>query len=151
MTAANGRRWRQRVVRRLPVALMEYPFETFMALLGLLVGAALLFGTIRPGSLFEALPFPAIMTYAVATAAGAGTVLAGLIPARKHPIPMAIGLRLLAALFLAYGGAILYFAGVSVGGMSGFAFVGLSALAGFRSMYLRAQAETAALLIHREG
>lgn len=148
MSGTTGRRFRHRVVKRLPVALMEYPFESFMALIGLLLGVALGLGAVRPGSLFALLPGWLVGLYAVAAVAGSGTVLAGLAPRRKNPVPMAVGLRLVAVLLAVYGVALVAVGGFENGGMAATFFLGISALAGFRSMYLRAQAE-AALAIHR--
>lgn len=148
--AAVGRRWRHGVVRRLPVALMEYPFECFMALIGALMGTALVVGATRPGSLFAVLPTVAVVAYSVAAIAGAVTVTIGLVPRRKNPIPMAIGLRLIAVLLGVYGVAVVGYSGFEAAGFAGIFFVGISALAGFRSMWLRAQAEASLATVRRE-
>jgi len=147
--SAVTRRWRANVVRRLPVALMVYPFECFMALVGILLGAALLLGAVRPGSLFTLLPTPAVLAYAVSSLLGAGTVLGGLVA--KAPIFMAVGLRLLALLLLVYAVAVVRVSGIETGGVAALFFGGISVLAGFRAFYLRAEAEAAHIARPTDG
>lgn len=141
--SARTRRWRATVVRRLPVALMVYPFECFMALLGGLLGLSLLGGSIKPDSLFFVLPAYAVLVYAVSAVLGAATVALGL--AKKAPIFMAVGLRLIALLIGLYGVAVVGYVGWRAGGFAALFFIGISVLAGFRAFYLRAEAEAAHL------
>lgn len=137
--SVRSRRWRANVVRRLPVALMVYPFECFIALLGLVLGASLLLGSIRPGSLFATLPPVAVAVYAVASVLGSGTVIAGLV--HKIPLIMAVGLRLIAVLMTVYTVALVSTAGWKSAGFAAIFFGGIATLAGFRAFYLRAEAD----------
>jgi hypothetical protein len=122
---------------------MEYAFECFAALLGLLLGAFLLIGVFRPGSLFLALPLIAVRVYAVAALLGAGTVLAGIVARPCNPILMAVGLRLFAVVLVVYGAAVFFIGGVAQAGITALFFTLLALLAWLRSFYLRANAEAA--------
>lgn len=129
---------------------MEYPFECFASILGLLLGITLILGSIRPESLFTLLPPLALLAYAVGSLAGAGTIFAGLVTRHKNPVLMAVGLRLIALLIGLYGVGVIAYSGWAQGGMAAIFFIGIALLAAFRSIYLRTNAEVS-LREHRGG
>jgi len=139
----DGRSWRAAVVRRLPVALMEYAFECFAAILGALLGAFLLIGVFKPGSLFFGLPIGGVRVYAASSLLAAGTIFAGLVCRPANPVLMAVGLRLFGCVLTVYAVAVVWLSGIAAGGIAGLFFILLAALAGFRSLFLRASAEEA--------
>lgn len=124
------------MVRRLPVALMEYPFESFTAVLGLL-GAVAVFTAGVPGPMGE-LPAIVIILFGLMLALAGGTLALGL--RRSYRLALPIGLRLLGLTIGTYA-----VGDVMTGGPAhvpnALILIYIAALALSRSLYLRAATE----------
>ena len=134
-----SRGWRERIAFRLPSALVEFPFEFFIAAFSVLMGAAIVFGATRPGSIVDLLPWFGVDVWGAGLAMGGLTIAFGL--ARHLVIVTSMGLGLLAFLFPVYAIAVVAVAGVSDGLVAGGFCALLGTLSAFRSFYLRALAE----------
>lgn len=129
---------REKIARRLPVALQTCPFECFMAMLSTLLGIVIVVGAIEPSSLLNALPHGGLVVWGIGLLAGGVTLISGL-PRRTNPPILAAGLSLTGTLLGAYAVAVIGYAGWQVGGLSGIFFAVVALLCGFRAFYLRAQ------------
>lgn len=138
---------REWIAFRLPVAVAEFPFETFVALYAMLAAAAVLLGGVVPDAMRAALPSGLITLWALSLGLGAATVGYGLF--KQWLFPLAAGLRLVAFSLLVY---LVAFIGLGllqedlVNVVPGAILLGsVITLAAVRSFYLR----TVTILKHR--
>jgi hypothetical protein len=120
-----------------------------MAALAVLSGISCMLGAVRPGSLLALLPSLGVAVWGGALFLGGATIASGLIR-KTYPIRMAIGLRLVGILFVAYAVAVLIVAGLQTGGVTAAFMAMIAVLCLFRAFFLRATAETAARIGHEE-
>lgn len=142
--------WRERILYRLPVAAIEYPFEVLMSAMCAIVGAPLTAGVVRSQSMTDLLPDPIPRIWGVMLLLGALTILLGLWR-RAYGTLVAAGLRLLACSCAAYGIAVGMVAGVerAAPSLALIAVVALLCLA--RSYWLRTRHLLAARLQEWSG
>lgn len=140
---------RESIAFRLPVAVLEYPFECFTAIGALIMGVALVLGLTRPGSVAALLPAAGVTVWGASLILGGSTILIGL-AGRRIPAVMAAGLRLVSVLFLIYAVSIVYILGFRQAGLSAALFTLIGGLAAFRAFYLRTLAAVEQR-IHKEG
>lgn len=98
-------RWRRAILTRAPRALLEEPFEIFLALLCLLAGIPLLLGAPEPESLNRLLAPAVVKLWGIMLVIGSGAVLVGLVP-RMRWVQIK-GLQLLGLAALVYAIAVL--------------------------------------------
>lgn len=108
----NRHCWRTRVVARTPVALLEAPFEVFMAALGLIAGPIQLFGLglTQANVLTMLLPDLFETAWAISLICAAISLIVGLRKGGTNP-PTAAGLRLMGWALMIYALAALGVAG----------------------------------------
>lgn len=131
---------REQLARRLPAAFQTCPFEVLIALLTIIVGVSVIFGSTSPGSLLSYLPGLGLKVWGVGLLAGGLTIAAGL-PRKTYPIILSAGLGLVGPCLGAYSLAVIAYAGWATGGVSGIFFGAVALLCGFRSFYLGAEAD----------
>jgi hypothetical protein len=91
----------ERILARLPVALIDYRLELCLAAWGIVSGPPRLLG-VRSGSLGDLLPEWGILLFAALMTLGAATVLWGL-RRRRYGSTVARGMELLGTTYLCYG------------------------------------------------
>lgn len=128
----RARAW---IARATPKTVVEYPFEVFVSVLGLITGVPLLAGLARPNSLALLLPPYAFLAYAVALVLGAVTVAIAL--RKRHAGGIAMGLQLLGGSFSVYAIAIVAVAGWVNGWAAFAAFICLGLVTLIRTQHFR--------------
>lgn len=134
---------RERIALRLPATVMEYPFEVFVGVYGVLAAAAILVGGGVPKSMAALVPVALIVAWGASLGLGGATVLVGLRLRRNHFV-IAMGLRLVAGALATFVLAASWFTRDPTIIPSALLVTFVAVLAGFRSFYLR----TNALLAH---
>lgn len=119
-----------------------------MSVFAILSGIACMLGAVEPGSLLAVLAsLGSAGAWGVAVWGGAlflgGVTVAAGLWRQTYPVRMAIGLRLIAILFVAYAVAVIGVAGFRTGGVSAAFMAFIAGLCFFRAFFLRATAETA--------
>lgn len=133
--APEARTRRERLIMRLPKSFMEYPFEVFVGVYGVLAAAAVLVGGGVPKSMAAFLPHFLVVAWGITLALGGITTLVGL---RVHShFVIAMGLRLIS-------GALALFVGIAAWVVQDAAIIPsallvlfIAVLSGFRSFYLK--------------
>lgn len=125
----------ERLLQRLPVSLIEHPFESLMAAWGLISGPPILLGIASPTSINSLLPPWGRLLWGVMLTVGACTIAWGL---RRHrPASTVVrGLRLLGAACLIYALAILTVVGLADGIPGGPLLTAIGALCYLRAWWL---------------
>jgi hypothetical protein len=129
---------RERLALRLPFAVLEFPFEVFVGVYGLLAALAIVLGGAVPASLDALLPPAVVYLWGCSLGLGGATILYGL--HRRFAFVIAMGLRLVAGALTIFVGAALWFAYSVTIIPSALLILFVAALAGFRSFYLRTNA-----------
>lgn len=128
-----------RVLRRIPVPLVEYPLEVLLAAWGVLSGIPLLLGVAEPSSITTLLPQWAVVAWAVSLTLGGSTIALGLL-ARRTATVVPAGLNLLGTACAVYALAILSSFGFTGGIPAWPLLVIIAALCWLRSWWLRLRA-----------
>ena len=121
----------EKLLQRIPTALIEYPLEMALASWGLLSGPPRVIGLSDGGSLADILPRWGIVLFAAMMTLGAGTTLWGLYR-RRYGTTVPRGLRLLGATYLCYAIA-LFAAGNIPSALVGVLLVILAGLCSLRA------------------
>jgi hypothetical protein len=122
---------------------MEYPFEFFVGVYGLLASLAIMLGGAMPRSMTVLVPVGVIYAWAGTLGLGGATLLGGL--ARHHVFVVAMGLRLVTVALGTFMIAAVWLDPTWQIAPSILLLGFICALAGFRSFYLR----TSALMARR--
>lgn len=134
----------ERIVGRIPFALLEHPFACLMAVWGVVSGPPILAGYARPSSLVLLLPRPFVVAWTMLFVLASLSIAWGLLR-RRYSTTMARGLQLLAVVCLVYAVAILSVAGWRDGIPGGPLLTVIAVLCWTRGWYLRTQAA----ILHR--
>ncbi len=136
------RRWktlraslRAKIAHVVPDVVTLYPFEVFVAALGLIVGVGLVLGLAAPTSLVMLLHNVMYWAYAAALLLGGGSVALGL--KVRLPLALASGLQLLGGSFIVYAIAVIAVVGLTAGFMGAAAFTVLGLVCLIRASYFR--------------
>lgn len=125
----------EKLLQRLPLPLIEYPFEVVVSVWGLFSGPALALGFVRPESLTRLLPDWIVVAYGLAMTTAALTIALGL-RARRYGTTVPRGLELLGTACICYAIAILWNVGWRGGVPVGPLLTAVACLCWLRALYL---------------
>lgn len=125
----------ERLLQRLPLALIEYPFEVVMAAFGLFSGPPLALGLSRPASLTKLLPEWIVTGYGLAMTAAAIALILGL-RGRRYGTTVPRGLELIGTACLCYAIAIAWNVGWRDGIPVGPLLTAVAGICYLRALYL---------------
>lgn len=128
----------ERVLRLLPIAVIEYPLEVLLSAWGVLSGGAILAGFASPTSIARLLPDSMQWLWAGSLALAGLTIAVGLWR-RQYPTAVARGLQLLGAACGVYAIAIGVVVGFGQGIPAGPLLTVIAALCYLRAWWLRAR------------
>ena len=148
MSPRRPRSRRERIAFRLPAAILEYPFEVFVAVYAILASFVVSVGGAVPEPLAQLLPHFVVVTWGLSLGIGGASVGAGLLSGRH--IVTAMGLRLVTVALFTYLVGYVGFAWDIEALPSALLLGFIIALAGFRSFYLRTVTEMVERA-HEEG
>lgn len=134
------RNLRERVLLRLPTAVIEWPFETMMSLYALITGAALTTGLVSSASVAALFPEWAARILGVLYLVGGLDVAWGL-HRGAYTSACARGLRLLGGSIGAYTVSIIAFGGWRRSAVAALIIGGVALLCALRSFYLRGKGQ----------
>lgn len=128
-------RLRRRLAALIPTVLMEHPFEIYLVVSCLFIGASVLVGIVTAPSLNMIIPAYAMIAWGISLTLGSITVAISLL--KKHAGMLASGLQLLGGAMFVYGIALMISTGFASAGTSIVLFLLAGALALIRSLYFR--------------